>query len=246
MCIRDRHHAPSHVAKIAIVQDNETSSSHGLRYDDDLRRIEQESWAQHGQGWSLFGNNRRTYFICWEGSTLLQGAYVKELDRFPNLPPSRYSACTTHVMPLCSTGVMLSTESAQYRSSELMSDVGIQPGTIIHEGREQQQVFVDPRKSSSAIVQLPVIKDLERSSLMKSINEESCDDEYDVLSSAKAFGEGSRETYSSGTRSSTSSSSFSCLRRRNSDLLLQQCSSWTQLEDNMDDRVVLERQGKQK
>ena len=240
------HHAPSHVAKIEIVQDNETSSLHGSRYEDNIRHIEQESWAQHGQGWSMFGNNRRTYFICWEGSTLLQGAYVKELDRSPNLPPSRYSACTTHVLSLCSTGAMLSTESIQHRSSELMSDVVIQPGTIIREGREQQQVFVDPRKSSSAIVQLPVIKELERSSLMKNINEEGDDDEYDVLSSTKAFGERSRGTYSSGTRSSTSSSSFSYLRRRNSDLLLQQCSSWTQLEDNTDDRVVLERQGKQK
>ncbi|MGK3741673.1 MAG: hypothetical protein ACI90V_008527, partial [Bacillariaceae sp.] len=240
------HHAPSHVAKIAIVQDNERSSSRGSRNDDDLRHVEQESWAQHDQGWSLFGNNRRTYFICWEGSTLLQGAYVKELERSPNLPPSRYSACTTHVLPLCSTGVMLSTESSQYRSSQLMSDVGIQPGTIMHEGREQQQVFVDPRQSSSAIVQLPVIKELERFSLMKNINEEGGDDEYGVLSSAKAFGERNSGTYLSGTRSSTISSSFSCLRRRNSERLLQQCSSWTQLEDNMDDRAVLERQGKQK
>ena len=51
------------------------------------------------------------------------------------------------------------TES-RYRSTSserMMSDViAGQPGITIHEGREQQD---DPRQSSSAIVQLPVIKE---------------------------------------------------------------------------------------
>jgi len=88
------HHAPSHVAKIAIVQQDDEDETLVSGTDDRNYKLEQQqqqqllSWAQHGQGWSLFGSsNHRTYFICWEGSTLLQGADVKELDQSPHLPP---------------------------------------------------------------------------------------------------------------------------------------------------------------
>jgi len=79
------------------------------------------------------------------------------------------------------------TES-RYRSTSLermMSDViAGQPGITIDEGREQQD---DPRQSSTAIVQLPVIKELQQQSSLMNMNEEEkeedCVDNYcDVLS----------------------------------------------------------------
>ena len=192
--------APSHVAKIAIVQQDDEDDT-VLSDNDDVRnnKLEQQqqqqqqqlSFAQHGQGWSLFGSsNIRTYFICWEGSTLLQGAYVKELDQSPRLPPlSRCSVvCATRVLPLYSTSFDRdSITESRYRSTSserMMLDViAGQPGIIIYEGMEQQD---DPQQSSSSIVQFPVIKELEQSSLInvneKEKDEDRLDDYCDVVS----------------------------------------------------------------
>jgi len=202
------------------------------------------SWAQHGQGWSLFGSsNHRTYFICWEGSTLLQGAYVQELDHSPHLPPlSRCSnaVCTTRVLPLYSTSFDRDTMTeSRYRSTSserMMSDViAGQPGITVHEGREQQD---DPRQSSSAIVQLPVIKELQQQSSLMNVNEEEkeedCVDNYCDVLSPNTNKQNINGTNMSGTTPRR--------RRRNSEKLLQQCSSWTQLKNTRDNRIVLERQ----
>jgi len=103
------NHAPSHVAKIAIVQQDDEDETLVSGTDDRNYKLEQQqqqqqllSWAQHGQGWSLFGSsNHRTYFICWEGSTLLQGAYVKELDQSPHLPPLSLAVVVLFVRHVC-------------------------------------------------------------------------------------------------------------------------------------------------
>jgi len=123
-------HAISHVTKIAIDQDEILSTAedpynNGIRFAKESFSDETSMWVDQGQGWSSVGSNTRVYCICWEGSTLLQGAYAKELNESPHWTPSQH-VCTTHVLPLSTTrDGPLETPSSSYRSSQRMVHEGI-------------------------------------------------------------------------------------------------------------------------
>jgi hypothetical protein len=212
-------HAPSHVAKIMINQDKTVAPANNPNTEESF--LDGASmWAEQGQGWALVGSNRHIHFICWEGCTLLHGAYVKELNHSPH-----WTSCkpvhTTHILPL-STNRDLSLETSSHHHSEMVVDEGM--------SSERDQVFESPQRFSSAIVNLPLIDEFQPS----------------VSSNVDNDGKFHRDVFSPKGSSGAFSDSLkitSFSRRQNSEYLLQQCSSWTQLEDTLNDRIILERQG---
>ena len=89
----------------------------------------------------------------WEGSTLLQGAYVKELNDYPHWTTSQHV-----IFPLSATREVpletLSSLSSSQRSSGLMVDADTNP-TVISGGRDQ--VFDNPQRYSSTILNLKIL-----------------------------------------------------------------------------------------
>jgi len=218
-------HAPSHVAKITIHKGKMPSTEDGP-CDEEPLFYEDSIWAEQGQGWSLLGTKRHIYFICWEGSTLLQGAYVKEFNNSIDRTAPR-NVFATHLLLLSSTReVPVEKTLSPYHSSDTVADMGV---NILGRASEQDQVFDNPQLFSSAIVQLPLIDEFHPSLLSKTEEGEQFDGSF-------ASVKGSIGNIMNSSRSSISS------RRHYSEYLLQQCSSWTQLEDTLDDRIMLERQ----
>ena len=208
-------HAPSHVAKIMISQDKNVALANNPNNEESFLD-DAAMWAEQGQGWALVGSKWHTHFICWEGSTLLQGAYVKELNHSPHWPVH-----TTHILPL-STNRDLSLETSSHHRLEMVADEGM--------STERDQVFKHPERFSSAIVNLPLIDEFQPS----------------LSSNVDNDGQFRRDMFSPKGRTGAFIDSLkltSYSRRQNSEYLLQQCSSWTQLEDTLNDRIVLERQG---
>jgi hypothetical protein len=191
-------HAPSHVAKIMVDQgENSTTvrspSIEESNLDDSL------IWAEQGQGWSLVGSNRHINFICWEGATLLQGAYVQELNHSPHSTSCK-PFYTTHILPLSTIPVLSSgSEPSQNHAKKVLDE---------SRSADKFQLSVSPTVDDNR--QFPG----------------------DIFSP-----KGSNGTLSDLPKSTSLS------RKQNSEYQLQQISSWTQLEDTVDDRIVLERQG---
>ena len=213
-------HAPSHVAKIMISQDKAVALANNPNKEESFLD-DASMWAEQGQGWALVGSKRHIHFICWEGSTLLQGAYVKELNHSPHLT-SYKPVHTTHILPL-STNRDLSLETSSHHHLEMVVDEGM--------STERHQVFEHPERFSSAIVNLPLIDEFQPPVSSNVDNDEQF----------------RRDMFSPKGRTGAFSDSLKITRysrRQNSEYLLQQCSSWTQLEDTLNDRIVLERQGK--
>ncbi len=192
-------HAPSHVAKIMIDR-NESKSI----------------FAEHGQGWSLIGSKERINFVCWEGSTLLQGAYVEALNHSSELI-SLQALQSTQILPLSSTreASLETTSSDPY------------PKTI--ESPQQNR--------SSVISNLPFIDEFQPPLSPIPTRDRTRSDE--IFSSPIPTRRRTRSDEIFSPKSKTTVFS----RRENYEYLLQQCSSWTQLEDTLSNRIVLERQG---
>ena len=119
---------------------------------------------------------------------------------------------------------------------------------IIQEGsRVHPHLFscdADPRNSFSTVFQYPVAQKIQEPSLLININEKKklkdcLSDDADEEQSDTDF---LKESSSSGTFSNETLLSTGSVRQRKSERLLQQCTSWTQLQDSVNDRVVLERQ----
>jgi len=213
------NHAPSHVAKIMIDQNEFISSVIDNNDPRDSMTDVTSLWAEQGQGWSLVGSNRHIYFVCWEGSTLLQGAYVRELSHLP-YSTSLESLRTTHILPLSKTrkNIKLETTSLHHHSG-MVADERASP---IESITDRDQFFKNPQRFSSAIASSPLTDKLHP----------PLSPNFEMISSRGA-------SYALAD----SSKSLISSRRQYSEYLLQQCSSWTQLEDTSSDRIMLSRQG---
>jgi hypothetical protein len=208
-------HAPSHFAKVSF------SSSSG-----DFNKF----WGHHGQGWSLLGGQSETFLICWEGSNHTVGSYVHRLP--PTLVPTRRPfssvANLAQILPLNSS-------TTEMHSTSILPNLG---GTVLNS--------FDPRKSVSAMVPLPFSTPYERQALSRNITG-SFKMDVDVI--LQAMQDLSTPYIVSENKHDTAHCSNNIQRARmshmqRSERLLQHCSSWTQLQETLDDRVLLERQGK--
>ena len=238
------HHARSHVAKITIDEEQRHAGTLAHRPFTKSEQVEPTNellsvWAYHGQGYSLFGCNHNTYFLCWEGSTLLQGAYVEKLNRSlfqKSKGHSSFPCCPAKVLPLSFNY----TKTARMVNS-IEFDI-IQEGSRVH-----PHLFscdADPRNSFSTLFQYPVAQKIQEPSLLININEKKklkdcLSDDADEEQSNTDF---LKESSNSGTFSNETLLSTGSVRQRKTERLLQQCTSWTQLQDSVNDRVVLERQ----
>ena len=213
-------HAPSHVAKIMIDRDEAMIIA-------DNSSNEAAILAEHRQGWSLVGYNGHFYFICWEGSTLLQGAFVQELYNSPDATPLE-PLHITHILPISTArDVSLDSTSSSHHYPKMGVDNDLD---TIGRSNERDGVFENPQRFSSAVANLPLIDEFQQSMSPLPNKDRILDDD--------CF---SPKGISGVISDSSKSTSFS--RREYSEYLLQQCSSWTQLEDTLNDRIVLERQG---
>ena len=217
-------HAPSHVAKI-MVDHHATMASIDSSEHEKSSFEDSYLWAEQGQGWSLVGSKRHIHFICWEGSTLLQGAYVQKLNSIPD-SMKNYHCHTTCILPLTATQDFSLESSSHYHSNSLGN-----AGASLTNNSDQRYQFLDKTQLfSPAMDNLPSIDQFES---FFSQN----------VSSDGQFGADNRSPQGIFGTISDFSKNTTLSGRQKSEYLLQKCASWSQLEDTLSDRIILERQG---
>jgi hypothetical protein len=248
------HHEQSRVAKITITaagtEATDFFSSENIRNNTNKSHrhclLKKESvWAQHGQGWSLLGtkdhDRHLVYLICWEGATLSQGAYVQEfsiphwhLQTITNkLTNSRQRVVhATQVLQLASSDGTVTRSSVMPQFHQTLSSQNEEDMDQVN-----RSVALDPRRSMSAMIPRPFLSPYESDS-MADTNNGSADDDAEMNVIFRAI-----KDLSISRRSIVNDSSIVLSHEQKSEQLLQHCSSWAQLQDTVDDRIVLERQG---
>ncbi|KAL3913549.1 MAG: hypothetical protein SGILL_006441, partial [Bacillariaceae sp.] len=198
-----------------------SSSSHELVNPDTI-------WAQHGQGWSLLGWNKEVFFVCWEGSTPAQGAYVQQLATLPprvNLSLLQM-AKFTQVLPL---------NCHQFRKQPFLT-----PSTSMQ--MKEAGNRYDPRISMSAISPLPFSTPYNSHALQSRENDGGFKLDAGVITQAMSDLSNIYAGESIAEKGTNRRQLTRMSHQQKSERLLQHCSSWAQLQDTLGDRVVLNRQ----
>ncbi|KAG7359261.1 hypothetical protein IV203_015850 [Nitzschia inconspicua] len=217
------HHDPLHTAQ--------------LTFSTPIAVNDKQTWAQHGQGWSLLSCNEDLFFVCWEGSTSRNGSFVQRIRLSTMQHTSKRSIppqAVSNVLPM------------KYKSNN--SDVAMQGQKS---GREDMLLSsFDPRNSISAMTTLPfstpfsvqtVSQDTVRAGdidvgvILQAMEDLSTPDPILVEEEEE---EEEEKTGEIKDERRTLQYSY----RRRSERLLRHCSSWTQLQDTLDDRAILEQQ----
>ena len=226
------------------------------------------------QGWCLFGVGQRIFFICWEGSTTAQGAsLIQELEMFGRGHVSPILSVPTHMMDPPTTSIRLpfteSYHSNLLSNKKATTNESLEPPNL---HRQQQSQSIGGSISSLRIMppipSVPSVGSNNRrsqtvaSSLMGSSSvpihhskrshsstRMGLMDDIVVDALESISGLTYRESSDSilpqrmtSPASPTRRQQFSHLEK--SQRLLRQCSSWNQLEDTLDNRLLLGRQGK--
>jgi hypothetical protein len=224
------HHIPSHTAKLNFTTHQKNTNKPNI------------PWAEHGQGWSLVGRDQDIFFVCWEGATSGQGSYVRKLA-LPSLPTSVSSsrASPSHfsmVTPIRHRWWSLK-DTTSYHRKNRSTDI------------PEYALSYDPRRSKSAMIPLPFSTPNATQVLFKD-NLRTGNVDLDVvlqamkdLSAPYALDNNKNNNDDDDNLSIGSNRAMGYSHHHlRGERLLQHCSSWTQLQDTLDDRVILERQGR--
>ena len=193
-------HHPKDIAKIITQRADDGNSRIASMDSYDLRW-----WAQHRQGWSVVGNSKQVFFVCWEGSTLASGAYVREIS------PGHLGQ-----FPVICQGIMaLPDGEASSISNTISSERSPQTTPAISKipfSTPIEDVIGSQIAWNSQVAKTP--KDL-----IVEVMESLC-----------------QECMDTGKESKEQS------LKRKKEILLQHCASWTQLEQKLEDRPLLQLQ----
>jgi hypothetical protein len=165
-------------------------------------------WCKSGQGWSTIGVSHRRYVVCWDGATNVHGAFVAEIGSDDEGMES-HQALVGHVLPL---------DPYSKRREEATPEMML-PFT----GPSRRSIF---------------IRDVEEHRLPSLGFSSSSNKGAEALDGivVEALRNISSQSYrasvipGSAMVSQRRASAFS--HREKSEILLRQCSSWTQLESS--------------
>ena len=172
------------------------------------------------QGWSLFGVDEEVFFICWEGATAAQGAFVSKIHSEEEFEGRLETLTSLHLSPPVTASVLplYASPVNAARHTHLKSERGLQlPFTSPY----RMPSFVSERGGTKA-----VSEDTDTVDVVK-----------DALDSLML------------TNLSSQSSNFSPLRRpvlssrEKSVRLVRYCSSWTLLDATEENKTYYENQG---
>ncbi|KAG7355223.1 hypothetical protein IV203_004579 [Nitzschia inconspicua] len=215
------HHNPLHTAQ--------------LTFSTPIADNDKKSWAQHGQGWSLLSCNQDLFFICWEGSTSGNGSFVQKIC----LPTTQKTSSRRIVSPQKVVSQVLPLKCT-YNNSDL---------AMQGQKRVGEDMFLssfDPRRSMSAMTTLPFSTPYSVQTVSQDpVRAGDIDDVGVILQAMEDLSTPDPILEEAEEGTSDINDERRTLRysyRRRSERLLKHCSSWTQLQDTLDDRVILERQ----
>lgn len=224
------HHDSTKVAKLVV-----SPRSRNAAGDDHNDGSTMNVWGQHGQGWSVVGTNGRIYFICWDGATTMDGAYVKEMGHpLPSTVSSIAHGSVCHVLPV---------DSAEVDTTPTTND-STEPKSVKPTGgpfdRTQLRFPFPPSLTNNGIdtdLIVQAIEGLSNPHVYASL--QSTASNYSLRPDQK-MGLDSSFIVSRSDIGTTAPLSY----KEKSERLLQHCSSWTQLQGTLDDRVMLAQRGK--
>jgi hypothetical protein len=172
------------------------------------------------QGWSLFGVDEEVFFICWEGATAAQGAFVSKihseeeyesgLETLTSLRP--FAPVTAYILPLYASP----TNAARHR--HLKSERGLQlPFTSPY----RMPSFVTNRDGTKTVSEVTGTIDVVKDALDNLR-------QWNLPSQSPTFSRLKRPVLSS---------------REKSVRLVRNCSSWTLLDDTEENKTYYDNQG---
>eukprot|EP00985_Skeletonema_marinoi_P007473 scaffold3288_cov182-Skeletonema_marinoi.AAC.3 len=191
---------PGHRVLIDDYSDCETSSddvtaSNATQHRDTM-------WCTGGQGWSLLGRpNTSSYFVCWDGSTEIDGPFVLQFERITAIP-----CLASGVIPLIG-------RSSQIQSYDGAATFFTKPPSTPSLFRLEERDDFLPKLSCSLTIK--------ESIKLTAASEGGIDD---VI--VRALDSISNEP----ERRSSRSKKLILSHKEKSSRLLRHCSSWTQLQ----------------
>jgi hypothetical protein len=177
------------------------------------------------QGWCLLGVAQRTHFICWEGATASQGAFVQELAPVETGLLQGPARCLlSNILPVDPHSMQ-----ASLNYQDFVQNLALPFTQSDADGRHSnmKRIVLSERKKASMVTDSSGIDDEVVEAAIRSISMADYNKNVLITSPTESF-----------TRPVTNYS-----HREKSVRLLRKCPAWTQLDDTDENRRRLGGQG---